>query len=239
MGTSRHGLNVLCDQLQPSPPSLPAPASVLPSQPFLYIPSTRHHSLSSAPWPTMASLARNPLATKPHANLIPGFSLQNTLRKLATSVKRSRSPDPVESIKRPRPTPEAVRIAAAARDESRRRDAREREHREAKEERERKRADKEEEFRIKYTRAFPSWTFYFDFDDPSAELSALKDKVVKRLLQLNAVGWRCPNPASRHAHVGYRGSMTSSRRRSLTLLRSNQTSFPGIRRTQGPKGEHH
>jgi regulatory subunit for Cdc7p protein kinase len=51
-------------------------------------------------------------------------------------------------------------------------------------EKERKRAEREaqkEEFRIKYTKAFPSWVFYFDTADRETE------ELAARVMQLNAV----------------------------------------------------
>ncbi|EKM54344.1 uncharacterized protein PHACADRAFT_258137 [Phanerochaete carnosa HHB-10118-sp] len=70
------------------------------------------------------------------------------------------------------------------RDERRRdiRDARP----DAKEEKDKIRAAREAEFRIKYTRAFPNWTFHFDLDAHQPELAALKNKLERRVVQLGA-----------------------------------------------------
>lgn len=62
---------------------------------------------------------------------------------------------------------------------------------EAKKERERKkekeRLAREEEFKVKYTRAFPNWVFHFDFDACNSDHTALRSQLEKRLTNLNAV----------------------------------------------------
>ena len=138
----------------------------------------------------MATLARNPLATvKPLAN---HFSATVSPwhaagRKLSSSTKRAHSPEPTDgqgqSAKRARAIPEPVR---ATRDEQKRRDVRDARP-DTKEERDKIRATREAEFRAKYTRAFPSWTFHFDLDTHQPELAALKNKLERRVAQLGAV----------------------------------------------------
>ena len=91
-----------------------------------------------------------------------------TKTRVVSSFKRPRSPEPGVSydqpvLKRARPAPPPV-----ARDLQRRT---EREQREA-------------EFREKYTRAFPSWTFYFDTEKP---LSVSQSSLRSGVLQLKAV----------------------------------------------------
>ena len=135
----------------------------------------------------MATLAasRNPLATvKPLANHVSATisPWQTSSRRLSSASKRAHSPDPGEegsqSAKRARAAQESSRIV---REDSRRRDAKE------KEDRDRRRAEREDEFRIKYTRAFPNWTFHFYFDADTPELAALKHKLQRRVEQLGAV----------------------------------------------------
>ena len=58
---------------------------------------------------------------------------------------------------------------------------------EARREKERKRAEREEEFRVKYTRAFPSWTFHFDLDAMSPDVATLKDNLERRVKHMGAV----------------------------------------------------
>lgn len=137
-----------------------------------------------------AVLSRNPLGTvKPLANHVSATvsPWNTTARRLSSTSKRAHSPDPTDglgqSAKRARPVPESSR--AAARDELKRRDARE--SRESKEERDKRRLEREEEFRVKYTRAFPNWTFHFDLDTHQPEVAVIKNKLERRVAQLGAV----------------------------------------------------
>ncbi|KIP06599.1 hypothetical protein PHLGIDRAFT_35864 [Phlebiopsis gigantea 11061_1 CR5-6] len=134
----------------------------------------------------MATLAasRNPLATvKPLANHVSATIApwQTSSRKLSSASKRAHSPDPGEeasqSAKRARAAQESSRIV---REDSRRKDAKE------KEDRDRRRAEREDEFRTKYSRAFPNWIFHFYFDADTPELDALKHKLQRRVEQLGA-----------------------------------------------------
>lgn len=137
----------------------------------------------------MATLARNPLATvKPLANHFSATvsPLHMTNRRPSPSTKRPHSPEPADSAaqgtKRVRAAQDSARTP---RDEPRRRDGRDTRP-DAKEERDRIRAAREAEFRIKYTRAFPNWTFHFDLDAHQPELAALKNKLERRVAQLGA-----------------------------------------------------
>ncbi|OBZ68327.1 Hsk1-interacting molecule 1, partial [Grifola frondosa] len=99
---------------------------------------------------------------------------QTTLRRTPGS-KRPHSPDPAvderlpQSAKRLKSNP----APTMSREELRK-------------ERGRKRAEREEEFRIKYSRAFPNWTFYFDMDTANPEVAALRTKLEKRVSQMGA-----------------------------------------------------
>ena len=97
----------------------------------------------------------------------------------SSSVKRTRSPEPgdTHSAKRTRPLVDGAR--AAVRDEVRRK--------EPKEERDRKRAERDEEFRIKYTRAFPNWVFHFEFDMLEPETATLRKELEKMVVHMGAV----------------------------------------------------
>ena len=85
------------------------------------------------------------------------------------SAKRAHSPEPhVEahgnSSKRAKPTPEVAAASAL--------------------ERKARRAEREQEFREKYTKAFPNWVFYFDMETVAPNL---KDALGKRVTQMGAV----------------------------------------------------
>ncbi|OJT10762.1 Hsk1-interacting molecule 1 [Trametes pubescens] len=110
---------------------------------------------------------------------------RTTLRK-PSALKRPLSPEPAAEVadhssKRARtaqavvveqsPTP-AVSRAEAKKEKERRR--------------EKDRLAREEEFRIKYTRAFPSWVFYFDLDTGNPEIAATKAHLEKRLAYMGA-----------------------------------------------------
>jgi regulatory subunit for Cdc7p protein kinase len=138
----------------------------------------------------MATLARNPLATmKPLANHYSATvsPWRTAVQKPSSSSKRAHSPEPPEglslSAKRARAAPEPAR---ATREDPRRKDAKDTRG-DSKEERDRRRAEREEEFRVKYTRAFPNWTFHFDLEAHQPELTAIKNKLERRVLQLGAV----------------------------------------------------
>ncbi|EGO25725.1 hypothetical protein SERLADRAFT_415182 [Serpula lacrymans var. lacrymans S7.9] len=137
----------------------------------------------------MAAVTRRPLTSRPIPPQVPAvFSPSKApSRSTSLSAKRARSPEPAgdvsapyASVKRPRavppsPSPAPLFSASAATREDERR------------ERERKRAEREaikEEFRIKYTRAFPSWVFYFDLDLLDPESAALRDALASRVSHL-------------------------------------------------------
>ncbi len=134
------------------------------------------------------TLVRNPLAarTQPHNAGMSISPCRTTLRK-PSALKRPLSPEPAAEVadhssKRARtaqavvveqsPTP-AVSRAEAKKEKERRR--------------EKDRLAREEEFRIKYTRAFPSWVFYFDLDTGNPEIAATKAHLEKRLAYMGAV----------------------------------------------------
>ncbi|KAI0342039.1 hypothetical protein BDW22DRAFT_1484911 [Trametopsis cervina] len=125
----------------------------------------------------MSTSTRNPLSSRSLTNhtSVSTSSIQSALRK-SSSAKRARSPDPGEGlvVKRSKALIESSRQAVAARDEIRRK-----EYKEPKEERDRRRIEREEEFRIKYTRAFPNWVFYFDLDADAPETAAVRKEMEK------------------------------------------------------------
>ena len=127
----------------------------------------------------MPTTARLPLTSRvipqPSVNDLPAASASFATSKIAlgagtssTLAKRPRSPElkgshaKVPASKRPKSnSPVDTRV-----------------------EKDKRKADRDamkEEFRIKYTKAFPSWTFYFDTTD------AEKENLTNRVLQLDAV----------------------------------------------------
>lgn len=122
-----------------------------------------------------AVLARRPLAPR-----VQQGQLANTVSPAVKvqALKRARSPDTrqtVTTVDDAQAAKKAKCVTAATTTAGRVQDAREKE---------RKRAEREaqkEEFRIKYTKAFPSWVFYFDTADRETE------ELAARVMQLNAV----------------------------------------------------
>ncbi|KIJ18843.1 hypothetical protein PAXINDRAFT_109208 [Paxillus involutus ATCC 200175] len=127
------------------------------------------------------TLNRRPLGTRQHLQQPFGHSPKKS-RTSSVSIKRPRSPEPAGDIlttqtnpKRVRATPtEAAPVPGA--DEERR----------EKEQRRQARETARNEFRFKYTRAFPSWVFYFDLDQLDPETAALRNSLVSRVLHLGA-----------------------------------------------------
>ena len=131
---------------------------------------------------SMVNLTRRPLSTR-QQELSFGLSPQ----KLPTrSVKRPRSPDtpghvaltPTHS-KRVKSVSAEPTTFAATNDEERR----DKDHRRL------AREAAKNEFRIKYTRAFPSFVFYFDLDQLDLQSATLRTSLVARAVQLGAVCW--------------------------------------------------
>lgn len=126
----------------------------------------------------MAAVLRNPLGLRPLSHqLSPSPSTQIGATK-PPSAKRSRSPELIvdgtlQSSKRVRgvdqsPAPGPNRE-------------------ELKKEKERRRIERENEFKIKYTRAFPSWVFYFDIDAANPDAALLREQLVDRVTRMGAV----------------------------------------------------
>ncbi|CAL1707001.1 unnamed protein product [Somion occarium] len=125
----------------------------------------------------MAAVLRNPLGLRPLSHqLSPSPSTQIGATK-PPSAKRSRSPELIvdgtlQSSKRVRgvdqsPAPGPNRE-------------------ELKKEKERRRIERENEFKIKYTRAFPSWVFYFDIDAANPDAALLREQLVDRVTRMGA-----------------------------------------------------
>ena len=129
----------------------------------------------------MASVMRRPLGSRSlphHANGTSAIDLlkpAKVLSNIAITVKRPRSPDAREdhsilAAKRTKCVNGIANTVVNAQD-----DCHEKEKRKA------SRDAQKEEFRVKYSKAFPSWTFYFDTSDEE------KSDLAARVLQLNGV----------------------------------------------------
>lgn len=122
----------------------------------------------------MAAILRHPLAIRPFSHQVSSSSVPTTK---PPSTKRSRSPeivhDVLQSAKRPRGVDQSL--------------AQTQNREESKKDKERRRAERETEFRVKYTRAFPSWVFYFDPDAANPETIAFCERLTDRVQRMGAV----------------------------------------------------
>ncbi|KAG1735089.1 Dfp1/Him1, central region-domain-containing protein [Suillus paluster] len=115
----------------------------------------------------MPTTNRRPLSTRT-------LPLQD-FRSASLLAKRPRSPDHAGE------TPETVKRVRAAPAEAT--------HGEDRKDKERRRVEREAqkaEFRLKYTRAFPGWVFYFDLDLLDPESAALRDSLAARVMHLKS-----------------------------------------------------
>ncbi|TDL22619.1 hypothetical protein BD410DRAFT_770181 [Rickenella mellea] len=116
----------------------------------------------------MAAVARRPLAlrTQPvhYEPALSPLSMKNN-----ATAKRPRSPDGNDLLSKPVATKRTKFLAVTPEEQVNEKEA--------------KKAERDalkEEFRIKYTKAFPSWNFFFDTSD------AERDRLAARVTQLNA-----------------------------------------------------
>ena len=131
----------------------------------------------------MATVHRNPLTTRPLANQVSSsLSPSQLMLRKFSSAKRARSPEPSDSqsTKRSKALSD-VRASLASRDDSRKASKL------PKEDRERRRIEREEEFRVKYSRAFPTFAFYFDLDSLKPETATLKKELERLVHGLHGV----------------------------------------------------
>ena len=117
----------------------------------------------------MAAVFRQPLAPRPVVSTNPQPSLKAPPPFI---LKRPRSPEPVAIAQNEHATVKRHRTQSANGKENVTGDKKlSKSEREA----------RESEFRLKYTKAFPSWTFYFDTSD------AERNDLASRVIQLNGV----------------------------------------------------
>ncbi|KZT11084.1 uncharacterized protein LAESUDRAFT_741371 [Laetiporus sulphureus 93-53] len=128
----------------------------------------------------MATIARTPLATRPypqHQSVL--LSPYQTVARKHITVKRPRSPEPTKDesaahgVKRFKPVAAEPVMPTLTCEEARR-------------QKERRRAEREQEFRVKYRRAFPRFVFYFDLDGADPEVAALMKDLEKKVVHLGA-----------------------------------------------------
>lgn len=148
----------------------------------------------------MAAIFRQPLAPRT-APQLPPIIAPSALSK-ASILKRPRSPDihSQNAIHDPAAT-KKFRTSSATTKENVDKECRRAE-----------RENLKEEFRYKYTKAFPSWTFYFDTTD------AERDALVPRVLYLHGV--RAISTLPRLANIRRSASPSSSLTKSPTSLRT-------------------
>jgi hypothetical protein len=130
----------------------------------------------------MPTTSRRPLSTRTLPLQVPSTmspSKPAGLRSASMLIKRPRSPDPTGEFTEHQATVKRVRAAPAEATDGE--DHRDRERRRV--ERELQKAD----FRVKYTRAFPGWVFYFDLDLLDPESAALRSSLAARVMHLKAV----------------------------------------------------
>lgn len=125
------------------------------------------------------ALNRRPLGTRQHLQQVIGNSPQKS-RTPSASVKRPRSPEPASQTNAKRVKATLAEPVATTLPDEERKD---------KEQRRQAREAAKNEFRVKYTRAFPSWVFYFDLDQLDPDTAALRNSLASRVTQLGAV---CP-----------------------------------------------
>ncbi|KAG6332701.1 hypothetical protein ID866_6392 [Astraeus odoratus] len=129
----------------------------------------------------MATSTRRPLSTR-QRDILCGPSPQKVASRTQSSTKRPRSPESagdgftLTQWKRVKAVPPGSTISTIINDEERM-------------EKEQKRLAREmakNEFRFKYTRAFPTFVFYFDLDQLDLQSATLRNSLVARVTQLGA-----------------------------------------------------
>lgn len=129
----------------------------------------------------MPATSRRPLSTRNLPLQVPPIMSPSKAASRSTSliVKRPRSPDSAEDLAEHQAT--VKRVRAAPMEATHGEDHRDKERRRL--EREAQKAD----FRVKYTRAFPGWVFYFDLDLLDPDSAALRSSLAARVMHLKAV----------------------------------------------------
>jgi regulatory subunit for Cdc7p protein kinase len=133
----------------------------------------------------MATLTRRPLEGKRSLPQVisTGSPLSRlSTRSLSSTAKRPRSPDALLdsqqplNAKRPKPVPPSPSVTPAPQEEELKLKERKRAEREA----------QKEEFRVKYTRAFPKFSFYLHWDVSEGDPDA-RERLQARINYMDAV----------------------------------------------------
>ncbi|OJA14498.1 hypothetical protein AZE42_04452 [Rhizopogon vesiculosus] len=127
----------------------------------------------------MPTTSRRPLSTRTlPLQVPPSMSPSKPITRSSQLVKRPRSPDLTGDLTEHQSIVKRVRAAPA-----------EATHGEDHRDRDRRRVERElqkADFRVKYTRAFPGWVFYFDLDLLDPESASLRSSLAARVLHLKA-----------------------------------------------------
>lgn len=139
-----------------------------------------HHDMSSRFQTTyMASHARRPLSARQQE--VPfGLSQQKLPGHSSSPVKRPRSPDPNVDLQAKAKRAKAVNTDSATLATPNSKERRDKEQRKL------LREATKNEFRVKYTRAFPSFVFYFDLDQLDSQSPAFRSSLITRVISLGA-----------------------------------------------------
>jgi regulatory subunit for Cdc7p protein kinase len=131
----------------------------------------------------MSTVTRRPLTSRPIQTPIAISPFKTSARVVSSTAKRARSPEPAgdagiiqTTVKRARAIPPSP-INHVAREEDRKEKDRRKAERDA----------QKAEFRLKYTRAFPTWVFYFDLDALDPESTSNRDTLEAQVVQLGGV----------------------------------------------------
>ena len=127
----------------------------------------------------MTSVSRRPLVPVSRTLSLQIPTVLSPLKRTASSVsKRARSPDATAESNSKRVKRESLSPSTlAAREDDRK-------------EKERKRAERDaqkQEFRIKYTKAFPGWVFYFNLDLLDPDSASVREYLESKVTQLGGV----------------------------------------------------
>jgi hypothetical protein len=134
--------------------------------------------------PTVSVQNRRVLAPRPLRN---PFHADNSplkaTRVVSTSTKRPRSPELPGELHVNQTSPKRAKAAQPSPSRITRRE----EDRKNREQRKTEREAQKAEFRVKYTRAFPSFVFHFDLDTLDPESAATRRNLEAKVISLGAV----------------------------------------------------
>lgn len=134
--------------------------------------------------PSVPAQNRRVLAPRVQRNTLPiDASTPKATRVVPTSTKRPRSPDLLGEMHTHQTTPKRVKATPPSPSRTMKRD----DDRKQREQRKVEREAQKTEFRVKYTRAFPSFVFHFDLDTLDPESAATRRNLESKVSSLGAV----------------------------------------------------